>query len=101
MTLLSVNRQIFEDAMPVFYNINTFEVKCIQELSRMLRLCGSRQRVCFSHIEFEHIYSGTKDIRNKVFKMLAQVKQLQRLTVHTGDVRHLHGYGVYDSDNTV
>lgn len=100
MSLLLVNRQIFEEAMPVFYNINTFQVECIQDLARMLRLCGARRRVYFSRIEFEHRYSGTKEICKKVFKMLAEVKQLQRFTVRANDVRHLGGHDAYNPENT-
>lgn len=100
MSLLLVNRQIFEEAMPVFYNINTFHVKGIQDLARMLRLCGARRRVYFSRIDFEHRYSGTKDISKKVFKMLAEVKQLQHFTVRANDEIHLRGYRAYDADDT-
>ena len=99
MSLLLVNRQIFHEAMPVFYNINTFQVTGIQELSRMLRLCGSRRRVYVFRIDFEHTYCGTNEIAKKVFKMLAQVKKLQRFTVRANDSRHLQRYLAYGSDN--
>lgn len=81
MSLLLVNRQIFDEAMHVFYNINTFQVGSIHCLARMLRLCGERRRVYFSRIELEHRYPGTEEICKKVFKMLAEVKQLQHFTV--------------------
>ena len=93
MSLLLVNRQIFEEAMPVFYNINTFHVGCIQDLARMLRLCGERRRVYFSRIELEHRYRGTEDICKKVFKMLAEAKQLQHFTVRV--------HNAYNSDSTL
>lgn len=101
MSLLLANRQIFQEAMPVFYNINIFQVTGIQELSRMLRLCGSRRRVYFSCIEFEHTYCGTKDIAKRTFKMLAQVNQLQRFAVRVNNERHTQGFRAYDADNTV
>lgn len=101
MSLLLANRQIFEEAMPVFYNINTFQVECIQDLARMLRLCGARRRVYFSRIEFEHRYSGTKEICKKVSKMLAEVKQLQRFTVRARDFKHMEGHDAYNPDNTL
>ena len=82
-----VNRQIFEEAMPVFYNINTFYVKDIYRLARMLRLCGGRRRVYFSRIELFHAsYAGTTAMIKKTFAMLAEAKQLQCITVRCRDV---------------
>jgi hypothetical protein len=94
MSLLLVNRQIFQEAMPIFYKINTFQVAGIQELSRMLRLCGARRRVYFSRIEFEHCYLGSKELTKKVFKMLGQMKQLQHFAVRAQDTRL--PLGLYD-----
>ena len=87
MSLLLVNRQIFQEAMPTFYNINTFQVSGMQDFSRMLRHCGARRRVYFSRIEFENRYYGSKELTKKVFNMLAGVKQLQYFAVRIPDRR--------------
>lgn len=71
--------------MPIFYNINTFQVTGIQELSRMLRLCGARRRVYFTRITFEHHYLGSRELTKKAFNMLGGVKQLQYFEVRAHD----------------
>jgi hypothetical protein len=82
LSLLLTNRQIFEEAMPVFYNINTFQVSDIQSLTRMLRLCGQRRRVHFTRIEIKNPPCDSASTIKKAFHLLAQVKQLQHVAVH-------------------
>jgi len=89
MSLLLVNQQIFQEAMPVFYSINTFQVTGIRELSRMLYLCGARRRVYITRIEYKHNYLGSRELTKKVFGMLGHAKQLQYFAVRTHDTDNL------------
>jgi hypothetical protein len=82
LSLLLTNRQIFEEAMPVFYNINTFQARDFQGLVRMLRFCGERRRVHFSRIEIKHPLGASDSTTKKAFNLLGQVKQLQHVAVH-------------------
>jgi hypothetical protein len=93
LALLLTNRQIFEEAMPVFYNINIFQAKDIQGLARMLRLCGKRRGVHFSRIEFQDYRIASTLSTRQTFKLLAQVKHLQHVTVDASDLTNFRREG--------
>ena len=76
--------------MPVFYNINTFRVDSLPELSLLLSKCGATRRAHFTSIEIEHSSDLGRTATKKAFDLLAQVKQLQHLRVKTRDHRFLH-----------
>jgi hypothetical protein len=85
LSLLLTNRQIFEEAMSVFYNINTFQANDIQGLVRMLRFCGERRRAHFSRVEINKpCYAGVSATR-QAFDLLAKIKKLQHVAVYTTD----------------
>lgn len=82
---LLANRQIFQEAMPVFYNINTFRVCGPKRLVQLLRWCGASRRAQFSRIEVEEYDDGKRATTKEVFDLLAGVKQLQYLSITTRD----------------
>jgi hypothetical protein len=98
LALLCANRQIFEEAMPVFYNINTFAVPDIHGLSDMLLHCGARRRPFFTSIAFRFTpsYGTARDgpkASIKAFDLLKDVKCLRSLKVCVSDNDFLKGPG--------
>lgn len=96
MSLLRVNRQMFEEAMPVFYNVNTFHANSLQELTHMLQHCGARRRECFSNISFEYGDKTGPRTALKAFRLLMQVKYLHTLQISIEDKPYL-GSGTNDA----
>jgi hypothetical protein len=85
LCLLLSNRQIFQEAMPVFYNTNTFKVQSLSMLSKFLSNCGAAKRLHLARIEFSHHDSLGKRATKKAFDLLAQAKHLQYLKILTLD----------------
>lgn len=86
LALLSANRQIFQEAMPVFYNINTFRAENPYQLVRMLRHCGARRLAYFSRIELAFDYkSDQPQLQKQAFRLLAQAKLLQDIHIVSSD----------------
>jgi hypothetical protein len=88
MALLQVNRQIFEEAMPVFYNINKFHAKTLQELTHMLQHCGARRRACFTNISLDYGDDAGPRTAKKAF-ILKAAKYLHSLQISIGDRHYL------------
>jgi len=89
MAPLRVNRQIFEEAMPVFYNVNKFHVKSLQELTRMLQHCGARRRACFSNISFDYGGKTGPKTAMRAFRLLNEVKFLHSLEMSVDEESYL------------
>ena len=85
LSLLLANRQIFQEAMPVFYNVNTFRVRGVKRLVQLLGRCGASRRARFSRIEVEEYDDGGRAITKEVFELFAGIKQLQYLRIFTDD----------------
>jgi hypothetical protein len=99
MALLLVNRQIFEEAMPVFYGINHIHATSLLELTNMLKHCGERRRPHFTSISVSYARSVGPRTAIKAFKLLKDVKRLRRLEIETSDTdfRQDSKYGPLDS----
>jgi hypothetical protein len=89
MALLRVNRQIFEEAMPVFYSVNKFHVDSLQELTHMLQYCGARRRGCFSNVSFDYGEKTGPRTALKAFRLLMDVKYLHGLRISIEDKPYL------------
>lgn len=85
LALLLVNRQIFEEAMPVFYEVNHFHAADLLELTTMLKHCGARRRPHFTSISVAYVQSVGPRTAIKAFKLLKDVKRLRRLEIETTD----------------
>ncbi|KAM0692473.1 hypothetical protein Q7P36_008676 [Cladosporium allicinum] len=85
MALLLANRQIFEEAMPVFYSVNHFHATDLLELTNMLKHCGERRRPHFTSISVSYDQSVGPKTANKAFRLLKEVKRLRRLEIETTD----------------
>jgi hypothetical protein len=85
MPLLLANRQIFQEAMPAFYNVNTFRVANFLELMRLLCSCGTTRRAHFTRIEVRYPDHVSRSTAKKAFDLPAEVKQLQSLKVWVDD----------------
>jgi hypothetical protein len=88
MALLRVNRQIFEEAMPVFYNINKFHARTLQELTHMPQHCGARRRACFTNISLDYGDDAGPRTAKKAF-ILKAAKYLHSLQISIGDRHYL------------
>lgn len=53
--LLLVNRQIFNEKVPVFYKVNQFHAQSVVNLEGMLRRCGPERIHYFTQISFDYI----------------------------------------------
>jgi hypothetical protein len=85
MALLFANKQIFEEAMPVFYDVNHFHATSLLELYNMLSHCGARRRPYFTNISFR--YSQGTGIKSaaRAFELLKDVKRLRHLEIEVVD----------------
>lgn len=89
MALLRVNRQIFGEAMPVFYNVNSFHANTLQDLTHMLQHCGARRRACFNNISFDYGEKTGPRTAIKAFRLLMEVKYLHSLQISIEDKPYL------------
>ena len=88
MALLFANKQIFEEAMPVFYDVNHFHATSLLELYNMLSHCGARRRPCFTNISFRYTANGAGIVIKsaaRAFELLKEVKCLRRLEIEAVD----------------
>jgi hypothetical protein len=94
LALLRVNHQIFDEAVPVFYGVNTFHAETLQDLTHMLLHCGARRRAFFSSISF--VYEGHPGPRTvkKAFTLLKEAKCLRKLQILIEDKLHLETSGI-------
>jgi hypothetical protein len=91
LALLLVNRQIFEEAMPVFYSVNHFHVTELLELTNMLKHCGARRRPYFTSISLDYNQHEGPRTAIKAFKLLKDVKRLRHLEIDTLDTCTIGG----------
>jgi hypothetical protein len=91
LALLLVNRQIFEEAMPVFYGVNHFHATELLELTNMLKHCGARRRPHFTSISVSYAQDVGPRTAIKAFKLLKDVKRLRRLEIETTDYSFTSG----------
>jgi len=96
MALLRVNRQVFEEAMPVFYGVNHFHVRTPRELTNMLTFCGERRRPHFTSISFGYSPSVGPKTANKAFRLLKDIKRLRRLEITAFDASLKEGMKLMD-----
>ncbi|GAB7332264.1 hypothetical protein MBLNU13_g04107t2 [Cladosporium sp. NU13] len=99
MALLRVNRQVFEEAMPVFFHVNNFHANSLQELTHMLQHCGARRRACFSNISFDYGEKTGPRTALKAFRLLYEAKYLHSLQISIEDKPYLES-GPNNSDPT-
>lgn len=95
MALLCVNRQIFKEAMPVFYSTHKFYVDNLHELGDMLLHCGPRRREHFTNISMSYSSRYSDSIgpktTSRAFKLLKEVKSLRSLEIAVEDQAFLKG----------
>lgn len=97
MALLCVNRQIYEEAMPVFYKVNPLHADNLNELAKLLLHCGTRRRTYFTDISFNfNARVGMKTI-NIALGLLKDIKCLRRLKISADDDDFLKGPEAYKS----
>lgn len=89
MALLGVSRQIFEEAMPVFYKFNNFHAKNLHDLTCILQHCVARRRACFISIPFGQGDNAGRRVTKKAFSLLKSVKHLHNLEILIEDDPYL------------
>jgi len=80
LALLQTNKQIFQEAVPVFYNINTIVCLSVKELDRFLLITPESRRKHIRHIRFYYVPSDA-DSAASAFRRLKMMKHLQRLDI--------------------
>ena len=84
LAILLVNRQLHQEAMPFFYNVNTFYVRGITELYNFLFSTPETRRKHLGHIAFTYELADHA-IAAKAFKLLAQVDSLRLLDINMNE----------------
>lgn len=80
LALLSVNKEISNEAMPVFYSINSFVCSDLFHLEDFLATLAPERREQLRHISF--FYTKTTHSKAaKAFKMLGEIEKLKRLDI--------------------
>lgn len=98
MALFLVNRQIFNESVPVLYEIHRFHVSSIALLIEMLTRCGSQRPQHFAHISFRYWYPTRNEAQpDKAFTPFAPVRSLRTLHVSVHDRELLSHADHYDS----
>lgn len=80
LALLSVNKEIFNEAMPVFYSINSFVCSDLFHLESFLATLAPERREQLRHISFFYT-KNTHSKAAKAFKMLGEIQKLKRLDI--------------------
>ncbi|CZT20947.1 uncharacterized protein RCC_06808 [Ramularia collo-cygni] len=78
--LLRVNKEIFNEAMPVFYSINSFVCTDLFHLDIFLATLAPERREQLKHISFFYT-KATYAKAAKAFKMLGEIEKLKRLDI--------------------
>lgn len=96
LALLSVNKQIHEEAMPFFYRNNHFYMPSLNALKGLLTGCGAWRRKYFTSIAFNYdIKSGNCCVLKDsavaaVFDLPREVKNLRFLQIEARDKKIWH-----------
>lgn len=80
LALLRVNREIFNEAMPVFYSANSFVCSDLIHLEDFLATLAPERREQLRHISFFYT-KNTHMKAAKAFKMLGEIEKLKRLDI--------------------
>lgn len=80
LQLLLVNKEIHEEAVPIFYSINHFACRTIEHLHQFLEGLHPNRRQHLGHISFTWSPNDSSAAA-KAFKILVGIKYLQRLDV--------------------
>ncbi|KAK4549697.1 hypothetical protein LTR36_004998 [Oleoguttula mirabilis] len=80
LALLQVNKQIYQEALPVFYSVNTFICYSIHELDKLLKCASESRRKHIGHIIFNYSPSDTQPA-SSAFRLLKTVEHLRKLDI--------------------
>jgi hypothetical protein len=80
LAILGVNKEIYNEAMPVFYSVNSFVCGDLYRLEEFLKALAAERRQQLKHISFFYT-KGTHAKAAKAFKMLGEIKMLKRLDI--------------------
>ena len=83
LTLLLANKQLYREAMPIFYSINTFVVFCLHDLEVMLARLPPTRRQHLSHVALMYHLIQAPWALN-AFKLLRSITNLRQVHIHMG-----------------
>lgn len=79
---LTINRQFYEEAMPIFYRINHFRFTDVHGLDSFLSGLAPARREHLAHISFYYSsYTTDEKFAENAFKLLSEIDYLRRLDI--------------------
>ncbi|OQO12904.1 hypothetical protein B0A48_02368 [Cryoendolithus antarcticus] len=89
LALLLVSKDIFKEAMPIFYRDNSFHAASPLQLVDLLRGCGARRRKYFTDISVDCSRRSDAALAELAFRLLAGVPGLRSLALNIWDLQWL------------
>ncbi|KAK5138280.1 hypothetical protein LTR08_003341 [Meristemomyces frigidus] len=80
LALLQANKQIYQEALPVFYSINTFDIASTTHLSRFLAIMPPSCLKHLGHIRFTYLPSDAPGAAS-AFRRLKTIEHLRELDI--------------------
>ena len=80
LALLLVSKQVYKEAMPIFYGGNHFACSTIGDLGRFLRFTPESRKDNVRYVSF-HINNQDAKIAQTTFELLSQVKRLREIDI--------------------
>ncbi|KAK6428542.1 hypothetical protein LTR95_015312 [Oleoguttula sp. CCFEE 5521] len=89
LALLLVSKDVFEEAMPIFYRDNSFHAASPLQLIDLLRGCGARRRKYFTNIYVDCSRRSDAAPAELAFRLLAGVPGFRSLALNIWDLQWL------------
>jgi hypothetical protein len=96
---LRVNKQFFNEAMPVFYAKNVFAYDCLQGLYRFLQRTPIDRRNCIRHLNCAYLTHriNERDTAARCFKLMKDMQSLRNLGINLDEPDRNFSYSYYHS----
>ncbi|KAF2159777.1 hypothetical protein M409DRAFT_60546 [Zasmidium cellare ATCC 36951] len=80
LSVLSVSKQVFQEAMPIFYSTNNFTFDSLQHLLWFLEATPAARRDHIEHVSFYYM-DGYEKFASPAFKLLKEISHLRELDI--------------------
>jgi hypothetical protein len=85
LALLLVSKQLYQEAMPIFYGGNHFACSTIGDLRRFLEFTPESRKDYIGHVSF-HINNQDARIARTTFELLKEVKYLREIDIWISEI---------------
>jgi hypothetical protein len=88
LAILGVNKQIYQEAMPIFYGKNVFACEYVGELTGLILNTPSARRNHIRHVKFQYkTWSCDTKCVSQCFKIMKDMESLRRLDIEIEEER--------------